>query len=135
MYGALIGDIVGSKYEFHNIKTKVFPLFSEGCDYTDDTIMTVAVAKAILLSRQEQYEKSEKGRGFREFLIEIMQDFGRRYPCPTGAYGGMLPNGSVRINRSLTVALEMDLQCGFPLAGWRRLPWKRLWHWHVPVPT
>ena len=89
MYGALIGDIVGSKYEFHNIKTKVFPLFSEGCDYTDDTIMTVAVAKAILLSRQEQYEKSEKGRGFREFLVEIMQDFGRRYPCPTGAYGGM----------------------------------------------
>ena len=53
MYGAFIGDIVGSKYEFHNIKTKEFLLFSEGCDYTDDTIMTVAVAKAILLSRQE----------------------------------------------------------------------------------
>lgn len=47
MYGAIIGDIVGSKYEFDNIKTKDFPLFSSGCDYTDDTIMTVAVAKAI----------------------------------------------------------------------------------------
>lgn len=49
MYGTFIGDIVGSKYEFHNIKTKDFPLFSKECDYTDDTIMTVAVAKAILL--------------------------------------------------------------------------------------
>ena len=78
MYGAFIGDIVGSKYEFHNIKTKEFPLFSEGCDYTDDTIMTVAVAKAILLSRQEQFEKSENRKGFRDFLVEIMQDFGSR---------------------------------------------------------
>ena len=51
MYGAFIGDIVGSKYEFDNIKTKDFPLFSDGCDYTDDTIMTAAVAKAILLTR------------------------------------------------------------------------------------
>lgn len=88
MYGAYIGDIVGSKYEFNNIKTKDFPLFSQGCDYTDDTIMTVAVAKAIMLSRREQFEKSGKGRGFQEFLVEIMQDFGRRYPYPTGAYGG-----------------------------------------------
>ena len=88
MYGAFIGDIVGSKYEFRNIKTKNFSLFSEGCDYTDDTIMTVAVAKAIMLSRKEQHEKNEKGKGFQEFLIETMQDFGRRYPNPTGAYGG-----------------------------------------------
>lgn len=92
MYGALIGDIVGSKYEFHNIKTKDFPLFSSGCDFTDDTIMTVAVAKAILLSRREQYEKNEKGKGFQKFLVEVMQDFGRRYPHPTGAYGGNFAN-------------------------------------------
>ena len=107
MYGAFIGDIVGSKYEFHNIKTKEFPLFSEGCDYTDDTIMTVAVAKAILLRRQEQFEKGENG----------------------------LLSGSARKIRNLTAASETVLPCGFPLAGWRRLPWKRLWHWHVPVPT
>ena len=62
MYGAFIGDIIGSKYEFQNIKTKEFPLFSRGCDYTDDTIMTVAVAKAILLSRDEQFEKNENGK-------------------------------------------------------------------------
>ena len=88
MFGAFIGDIVGSKYEFNSIKTKKFPLFSRGCDYTDDTIMTVAVAKAIMLSHQEQFEKSENGKGFQEFLVEIMQDYGRRYPNPTGAYGG-----------------------------------------------
>lgn len=89
MYGAFIGDIVGSKYEFDNIKTKEFPLFSAGCDYTDDTIMTVAVAKAIMLSRQECFEKDEnKGKGFQTILVEVMQDFGRRYPNPTGAYGG-----------------------------------------------
>ncbi len=88
MYGAFIGDIVGSKYEFNNIKTKDFPLFSQGCDYTDDTIMTVAVAKAIILSRREQYETSSNGKGFQEFLVETMQDFGRKYPYPTGAYGG-----------------------------------------------
>ena len=88
MFGAFIGDIVGSKYEFNNIKTKTFPLFSQGCDYTDDSIMTVAVAKAIMLSRTEQFEKKGEGRGFQEFLVEIMQDFGKRYPNPTGAYGG-----------------------------------------------
>lgn len=90
MYGAFIGDIVGSKYEFHNIKTKSFPLFSQGCDYTDDTIMTVAVAKALLLSRREQFEKNRKS--FSAFLVEVMRDFGRRYPNPTGAYGGSFAN-------------------------------------------
>lgn len=88
MYGAFIGDIVGSKYEFNNIKTKNFPLFSRGCDYTDDTIMTVAVAKAILLSCRKQFGKQENGRSFQDCLVEVMQDFGRRYPYPTGAYGG-----------------------------------------------
>ncbi len=89
MYGAFIGDIIGSKYEFNNIKTKRFPLFSKDCDYTDDTIMTVAVAKAIMLSRQERFEKGKnEGKSFQEILVEVMRDFGRRYPHPTGAYGG-----------------------------------------------
>lgn len=71
MYGAMIGDIVGSKYEFNNIKTKKFPLFSKGCDYTDDTIMTVAVAKAILRSRELQ-RKDETDPSFQKILIESM---------------------------------------------------------------
>ena len=48
MLGSIIGDIVGSIYEFHNIKTKDFPFFSERCGYTDDSILTIATAKWIL---------------------------------------------------------------------------------------
>lgn len=88
MYGAFIGDIVGSKYEFHNIKTKEFPLFSHGCDYTDDSVMTVAVAQALLRSRKEQFDHELTGRSFQSILVESMQAFGRRYPDPMGAYGG-----------------------------------------------
>jgi ADP-ribosylglycohydrolase len=48
MLGAIAGDIIGSIYEFDNIKTKDFPLFEERCHYTDDTILTLAVAEVIL---------------------------------------------------------------------------------------
>ena len=88
MYGAFIGDIVGSKYEFQNIKTKEFELFSCGCDFTDDSIMTVAVAKAIMMSREERFENPYSTKSFKSFLIESMQYFGQKYPYPTGAYGG-----------------------------------------------
>ena len=80
MLGAIIGDIVGSKYEFFNIKTKDFPLFSSDSTYTDDTIMTIAVAKALLRSREEN-------RDFKPILIEEMQAYGKKYPYPRGGYG------------------------------------------------
>lgn len=48
MIGAIIGDIVGSVYEFNNIKTKDFPLFCKDSVYTDDTVCTIAVAECIL---------------------------------------------------------------------------------------
>ena len=80
MYGAIIGDIVGSKYEFHNIKTKDFPFISEGCEYTDDTIMTVAVAKALLRSREEKTP-------FKPILVREMQSLAKKYPY--GGYGVM----------------------------------------------
>lgn len=48
MLGAIIGDIVGSVYEFNNIKTKDFPLFGKGVDYTDDSILTIATADWLL---------------------------------------------------------------------------------------
>lgn len=48
MIGAILGDIVGSVYEFSNIKTKDFPLFSQSSSYTDDSIMTIAVADWLL---------------------------------------------------------------------------------------
>ena len=86
MYGAIIGDIVGSKYEFNNIKTKSFPLFSDGCDYTDDTIMTMAVAKALVIGFGVKNHQGETS--FQDDLIKTMQELGRRYPHPKGAYGG-----------------------------------------------
>lgn len=73
MLGAIIGDIVGSKYEFNNTFDYDFEMFGEGCDFTDDTICTVAVADAIL-----------NGRSYQESLL----DWCRRYPSPKGAYGG-----------------------------------------------
>ena len=48
MLGALIGDIVGSVYEWHNHKSKDFPLFQPDCRMTDDSVMTAAVASGIL---------------------------------------------------------------------------------------
>ena len=51
MMGAIVGDIVGSVYEWHNIKTKDFPLFRDDCFFTDDTVMTCAVAEAARASR------------------------------------------------------------------------------------
>ena len=81
MYGAIIGDIVGSKYEFFNIKTKNFPLFSPGCDYTDDSIMTVAAAKALLRAHNEEAPDL-----FRIFTEE-MRALGQAYTDPMGAYG------------------------------------------------
>jgi len=81
LYGAIIGDIVGSKYEFHNIKTKDFPFLSAGCSYTDDTIMTIAVANALLA--WSGYDNT-----FPSKLIQEMQRLGRKYPYPQGGYGG-----------------------------------------------
>ena len=54
MLGAIIGDIVGSRFEFNNTSDFDFELFTSECDYTDDSICTVAVADAILNDRSYQ---------------------------------------------------------------------------------
>ena len=81
MIGAIIGDIVGSPYEFNhnNIKTTKFPLFSNKSYFTDDTVMTLAVAEA-LMNGYNDPEKTEKE------LVRCMQEYGRRYP--DAGYGG-----------------------------------------------
>jgi len=68
MLGAIIGDIVDSVYEWNNIKTKDFPLFSERRFFTDDTVMTIAVADALM------------NGGTAENFIDSMKKFGRLYP-------------------------------------------------------
>lgn len=81
MLGAILGDIVGSVYEFDNIKTKKFELFSEKCGFTDDTVMTVAVAEALL-----QYDEIIDVEDFKRTLIGSMHKWGKLYPH--AGYGG-----------------------------------------------
>ncbi len=81
MIGAIIGDIIGSKYEFNNIRTKDFPLLSNGCDYTDDSLMTIAIGEALLKWKDGNADLEEAS-------VCAMQRIGRKYPYPKGAYGG-----------------------------------------------
>ena len=64
MIGALAGDIIGSVYEAHPIKTKAFPLFHSSCRFTDDSLLTIAVAQAILEKRDYQTTLWEMGRKY-----------------------------------------------------------------------
>lgn len=79
MLGAVIGDIAGSIYEFNNIKTPDFPLFSSKCFFTDDTVMTFAVAEALINGKRSE-EKTEI------CMVKSMKKFGKAYPC--AGYGG-----------------------------------------------
>ncbi len=82
MYGAILGDMIGAPYEFdRGGKTKKFPLFGKGSVYTDDSVMTVAVAEALMRTYGEPEEK------IRAALAASMQKWGRRYP--DAGYGGM----------------------------------------------
>ena len=74
MLGAIIGDIVGSVYEWHNIKKKDFPLFRDDCFFTDDTVMTVATADALM------------NGGEKNDFIDASKKWGRLYP--SAGYGG-----------------------------------------------
>jgi len=74
MLGAIIGDIVGSVHEFEEKKSKEFPLFTKHSHFTDDTVMTIAVAEALL------------NGGTADNFIDSMKKFGRLYP--NASYGG-----------------------------------------------
>ena len=75
MYGAILGDMVGAPYEFdRGSKTKDFPLFIGSSEFTDDTVMTLAVAEALLDSRGKSEETAYAA------LVERMRFWGRRYP-------------------------------------------------------
>ncbi|MDR1705019.1 MAG: ADP-ribosylglycohydrolase family protein [Clostridiales bacterium] len=79
MLGAIIGDIIGSRFEFDNHRSKDFELFHEECFFTDDSVMTIAVAKAIMESKGD---KSRLGG----LCVKYMQEIGQKYPdC---GYGG-----------------------------------------------
>lgn len=73
MIGAIIGDIVGSQFERANCKSTKFELFTKRCSFTDDTVMTLAIAKALL-------ESDNDWSRLRENAVKCMQEIGRRYP-------------------------------------------------------
>lgn len=79
MIGAIIGDIVGSRFEWDNHRSKEFELFTEDCFATDDSIMTLAIGKALMESKNDWNNLGEQA-------VRCMQEVGRPYPhC---GYGG-----------------------------------------------
>ena len=79
MIGAILGDIIGSRFEFHNYLGKDFELLTPRCEFTDDTVMTCAVAQALMDSKEDFSDLSEK-------TVAAMQRIGRQYPnCGYGA--------------------------------------------------
>ena len=74
LYGAIIGDIAGSVWEFDDsMRSKPEKLFSDGCQFTDDTVMTVAVADALMNDKP---------------IAKTLRDWGNAYKFPMGGYGG-----------------------------------------------
>ena len=125
MIGAIVGDIVGSVYEFDGIKTKDFVLFAdyhrEKCEFTDDTVMTLAIAQALL-------DANENPSILSDCAFHTMQKLGHKYPhcewgerfamwlfledpCPYNSYGN---GAAMRISpvayaaKSLEHALELS---------------------------
>ena len=94
MLGAIIGDIVGSRFEFNNHRNKDFELFTDQCRITDDSVMTLAVAKALIEAEKTKVNSVAKYQNEHDYYalvenmtIRYMQEIGRKYPnC---GYGGM----------------------------------------------
>lgn len=83
MYGALLGDIIGSPFEFDmGNKSKEFPLFSKNSTFTDDSVMTIAVGNAFL-----DAQPNADIEWIRRRLISSMKQYGRKFP--RAGYGGM----------------------------------------------
>ena len=121
MLGAIIGDIIGSRFEWHNIKTKDFDLFAKRCRPTDDSVMTLAVAQAILNSCGDLSALEDEA-------VYCMQTIGNRYP--RAGYGGRFrrwlraedpqPYHSFGNGSAMRVS-----PCGFAAERWRRrLRWR-----------
>lgn len=77
MIGAILGDIIGSPYEFdrNNIKIKDFPLFSSNSKFTDDTVMTIAVASAFMKAGLNSSDEKKCSN-----LVQEMHQFGHLFP-------------------------------------------------------
>ena len=79
MIGAIIGDIAGSRFEWHNIKSKDFDLLMRDCHFTDDSVMSLAVCDALMSCNKDRSNLSK-------MAVACMQEYGRDYP--RAGYGG-----------------------------------------------
>ena len=85
MYGAILGDIIGSPYEFdRGRKIKNFKFFDRGARFTDDSVMTIAVAEALMRAHGIGVIEDEKST--KDLIIDMMHKWGHRYP--DAGYGG-----------------------------------------------
>ena len=76
MYGAFLGDMIGAPFEFdRGNKTKDFPMFGRGTEFTDDSVMTVAVAEALMAALPDAEDEWTERR-----LVTSMQEWGKKYP-------------------------------------------------------
>ena len=82
MLGAIIGDIVGSQYEWQNNKSKDFTFYTGACHYTDDSLMTLAIAQAFMLRRGRWHDAD-----FQSFVIEKMVEMGRAHQASSWGKG------------------------------------------------
>ena len=108
MLGAIAGDIIGSVYEFNPIKTKNFVFFDDKCEFTDDTVLTVAIANSILTKTPylqnikklgTGYPDSGYGNNFRKWLFSDASE-------PYNSYG----NGSAMRVSPIAYAFESKSQ-------------------------
>ena len=122
MLGAILGDIVGSPYEFdhNNYKHKDFPLLSEKSHFTDDTVMTVAVAVGLI---------DGKGLPERTFCAvqHEMRFWGREYPH--AGYGGMFRRWLHAENPNPYGSLVTARLCGCRQRAGCSIRWTKRWKW------
>jgi len=107
MLGAIIGDIVGSIYEFENHRSKTFPLFGPGVDFTDDTVCTVALADALLRNADPvatlrawclRYPKRGYGGMFRQWIIDES----------IGSYNSFGNGAAMRVSAASLLGVDLE---------------------------
>ena len=110
MKGAIFGDIVGSAYEFNNTHDYDFKLLTDWSDITDDSVMTLAVARALINSLGKTDEE------IKDALIDSMKDLGQRYP--DAGYGGMFYSWVLGTNRKPYNSYGNGSAMRVSAAGW-----------------
>ncbi len=115
MLGAIIGDIAGSRFEWHNHRSKEFELFTERCRPTDDSIMTFAIAKALLSCEGDYSDLGEKAVYWMRKIGQPYSDcgYGGSFyswmysddPKPYGSYGN---GAAMRVSPCGFIARDLD---------------------------